>query len=149
MTSSSSLGSTRITLQFDLSRDINGAARDVQAAINAARSLLPTGLPSNPSYHKANPSDAPIMILSMTSDTLDQGQMYDSASTVLAQAIAQVDGVGQVDVGGSSLPAVRVELNPTALNRYGIASSANFCPCRRTRWSSAAWPSAMPTRAIR
>jgi multidrug efflux pump len=124
MTSSSSLGSTRITLQFDLSRDINGAARDVQAAINAARSLLPTGLPSNPSYHKANPSDAPIMILSMTSDTLDQGQMYDSASTVLAQAIAQVDGVGQVDVGGSSLPAVRVELNPTALNRYGIASSA-------------------------
>jgi multidrug efflux pump len=124
MTSSSSLGSTRITLQFDLSRNIDGAARDVQAAINAARSLLPTGLPSNPTYHKANPSDAPVMILSMTSDTLDQGQMYDSASTVLAQAIAQVDGVGQVDVGGSSLPAVRVELNPTALNRYGIATSA-------------------------
>ncbi|HTZ21046.1 MAG TPA: efflux RND transporter permease subunit, partial [Opitutaceae bacterium] len=124
MTSQSSLGSTRITLQFDLSRDINGAARDVQAAINAARSLLPTGLPSNPTYRKANPSDAPIMILSMTSDTLDQGQMYDFASTVLAQAIAQVDGVGQVDVGGSSLPAVRVELNPTALNRYGIATSA-------------------------
>jgi multidrug efflux pump len=124
MTSSSSLGSTRITLQFDLNRDINGAARDVQAAINAARSLLPSGLPSNPTYRKANPSDMPVIILSMTSDTLDQGQMYDSASTVLAQAIAQVDGVGQVDVGGSSLPAVRVELNPTALNRYGIATSA-------------------------
>jgi multidrug efflux pump len=124
MTSSSSLGSTRITLQFDLSRNIDGAARDVQAAINAARSLLPTGLPSNPSYRKANPADAPVMILSLTSDTLDQGQMYDSASTVLAQAIAQIDGVGQVDVGGSSLPAVRVELNPTALNRYGIATSA-------------------------
>jgi multidrug efflux pump len=124
MTSSSSLGSTRITLQFDMSRNIDGAARDVQAAINAARSLLPTGLPSNPTYRKANPSDAPVIILSMTSDTLDQGQMYDSASTVLAQAIAQVDGVGQVDVGGSSLPAVRVELNPTALNRYGIGSAA-------------------------
>jgi multidrug efflux pump len=124
MTSSSSLGSTRITLQFDLSRNIDGAARDVQAAINAARSLLPTGLPSNPTYRKANPADAPVMILSLTSDTLDQGQMYDSASTVLAQAIAQVDGVGQVDVGGSSLPAVRVELNPTALNRYGIGTAA-------------------------
>ena len=124
MTSSSSLGSTNITLQFDLSRDIDGAARDVQAAINAARSLLPTGLPSNPNYHKVNPADAPVMILSMTSDTLDRGQMYDSASTVLAQTLAQVDGVGQVSIGGSSLPAVRVELNPTALNRYGIATSA-------------------------
>jgi multidrug efflux pump len=124
MTSSSSLGSTRITLQFDLSRNINGAARDVQAAINAARSLLPSGLPSNPVYRKANPADMPVLILSMTSDTLDRGQMYDSASTVLAQAIAQVDGVGQVDVGGSSLPAVRVELNPTALNRYGIGTAA-------------------------
>ena len=123
MTSSSSLGSTNITLQFDLSRDINGAARDVQAAINAARSLLPSGLPSNPNYHKANPSDAPVMILSLTSDTLDRGQMYDAASTILAQSLAQVQGVGQVDVGGSSLPAVRVELNPTALNRYGIATS--------------------------
>ena len=124
MTSSSSLGSTNITLQFDLSRNIDGAARDVQAAINAARSLLPTGLPSNPNYRKVNPADAPVMILSLTSDTLDQGQMYDSASTILAQALAQVDGVGQVMVGGSSLPAVRVELNPTALNRYGIATSA-------------------------
>ena len=107
-----------------MSRDINGAARDVQAAINAARSLLPTGLPSNPNYRKVNPADAPVMILSMTSDTLDRGDMYDSASTVLAQTLAQVDGVGQVSIGGSSLPAVRVELNPTALNRYGIATSA-------------------------
>jgi multidrug efflux pump len=124
MSSSSSLGSTNITLQFDLSRNIDGAARDVQAAINAARSLLPTGLPSNPTYRKVNPADAPVMILSMTSATLDQGQMYDSASTILAQTLAQVDGVGQVSIGGSSLPAVRVELNPTALNRYGIATSA-------------------------
>ncbi|HVU18107.1 MAG TPA: multidrug efflux RND transporter permease subunit [Candidatus Didemnitutus sp.] len=124
MTSSSSLGSTRITLQFDLSRNIDGAARDVQAAINAARSLLPTGLPNNPTYRKVNPSDAPVIILSMTSDTLTQGQIYDSASTILAQAISQVDGVGQVDVGGSSLPAVRVELNPDAINHYGIATSA-------------------------
>ncbi|HEY4299842.1 MAG TPA: multidrug efflux RND transporter permease subunit [Candidatus Didemnitutus sp.] len=124
MTSSSSLGSTRITLQFDLDRNIDGAARDVQAAINAARSLLPTGLPNNPTYRKVNPSDSPIIILSLTSDTLTQGQIYDSASTVLAQAISQVDGVGQVDVGGSSLPAVRVELNPDAINHYGIASSA-------------------------
>jgi multidrug efflux pump len=123
MTSSSSLGSTGITLQFDLSRDIDGAARDVQAAINAARGLLPTGLPSNPTYRKVNPADAPVMILSMTSGTLDQGQMYDAASTILAQTLSQVDGVGQVTVGGSSLPAVRVELNPSALNRYGIATA--------------------------
>ena len=124
MTSSSSLGSTGITLQFDLSRNIDGAARDVQAAINAARGLLPTGLPSNPTYRKANPSDAPVLILSLTSATLDQGQMYDAASTILAQALAQVDGVGQVSIGGSSLPAVRVELNPTALNRYGIGTAS-------------------------
>ncbi|NDP43789.1 MAG: multidrug transporter subunit MdtC, partial [Aromatoleum sp.] len=120
MTSSSALGSTRITLQFDLSRDIDGAARDVQAAINAARSLLPTGLPSNPSYRKVNPADAPIMILTLTSDTMTQGQMYDAASTIVAQKLSQVGGVGQVSVGGSSLPAVRVELNPEALNKYGI-----------------------------
>ena len=124
MTSTSSLGSTNITLQFDLSRNIDGAARDVQAAMDAALSLLPTGMPSNPTYRKVNPADAPVLILSMTSDTLDQGQMYDAASTILAQALAQVDGVGQVMVGGSSLPAVRVELNPTALNRYGISTSA-------------------------
>ncbi|GGP20079.1 multidrug efflux RND transporter permease subunit [Silvimonas iriomotensis] len=121
MTSSSSLGSSRITLQFDLDRDINGAARDVQAAINAARSLLPTGMPSNPTYRKVNPADAPIMILALTSKTMSQGQMYDAASTILAQKLSQIDGVGQVDVGGSSLPAVRVELNPTQLNQYGIS----------------------------
>ena len=120
MTSTSSLGSTRITLQFDLSRDIDGAAREVQAAINAARSLLPTGLPNNPTYRKVNPAESPIMILALTSDTLSRGQMYDAASTILAQKLAQVPGIGQVTVGGSSLPAVRVELNPGALNRYGI-----------------------------
>ncbi|HEY4249002.1 MAG TPA: multidrug efflux RND transporter permease subunit [Lacunisphaera sp.] len=123
MTSSSSLGSTRITLQFDLGRDIDGAARDVQAAINAARSLLPTGMPSNPNYHKANPSNAPVLILAMTSKTLNRGQMYDVASNVLQQAISQIKGVGEVSIGGSSLPAVRVELNPDELNRYGIATS--------------------------
>ena len=120
MTSSSSLGSTRITLQFDLDRDIDGAAREVQAAINAARSLLPTGLPNNPTYRKVNPAEAPIMILALTSDTLSRGQMYDAASTILAQKLAQVKGIGQVSVGGSSLPAVRVELNPSALYKYGI-----------------------------
>jgi multidrug efflux pump len=123
MTSASSLGSTRITLQFDLDRNIDGAARDVQAAINAARSLLPTGLPSNPTYRKVNPADPAVMILALTSDTMDRGQMYDVASTILAQSIAQVDGVGQVDIVGSSLPAVRVELNPTALNRAGIGTT--------------------------
>ncbi|MEI7431463.1 MAG: efflux RND transporter permease subunit, partial [Betaproteobacteria bacterium] len=122
ITSSSSLGSTRITLQFDLDRDINGAARDVQAAMNAARNLLPTGMPSNPTYRKVNPADAPIMILSLTSDSMTRGQMYDAASTLLAQKIAQVKGVGQVTVGGSSLPAVRVELNPGALARAGIGA---------------------------
>ncbi len=120
ITSSSSLGSTRVTLQFDLSRDIEGAANDVQAAINAARTLLPTGMPSNPTYRKVNPADAPIMILSMTSETMTQGQMYDAASTILAQKLSQVGGIGQVTVGGSSLPAVRVELNPATLYKYGI-----------------------------
>jgi multidrug efflux pump len=120
MTSGSSLGSTRITLQFDLDRDIDGAARDVQAAINAARSLLPSGLPSNPTYRKVNPADAPIMILGLTSDTMTQGQMYDAASTIIAQKLSQLPGVGQVSVGGSSLPAVRVELEPQSLNKYGI-----------------------------
>jgi len=121
MTSSSSIGSTRITLQFDLSRDIDGAARDVQAAINAARALLPTGMPSNPTYRKVNPADAPVMILSLTSDTLTRGQMYDAASSVLAQKISQVDGVGNVNVGGGALPGVRVEVNLPALNRTGLA----------------------------
>jgi multidrug efflux pump len=120
MTSSSTQGSTRITLQFDLDRDIDGAARDVQAAINASRSQLPTSLRSNPSYRKVNPADAPIMIVALTSKTLTQGQIYDAASTILAQKLSQVQGIGQVTVGGSSLPAVRVELNPTALNQYGI-----------------------------
>lgn len=120
ITSSSTLGSTRVVLQFDLSRDINGAAGDVQAAINAARTLLPSGLPNNPTYRKVNPADAPIMILSLTSETLSRGQMYDAASTILEQKLSQVKGIGQVTVGGSSLPAVRVELNPAALNKYGI-----------------------------
>ena len=120
MTSSSSLGSTRVVLQFDLARDIDGAARDVQAAINAARTLLPSGLPTNPVYRKVNPADAPVMILALTSDTRTQGQMYDAASTILTQTLSQVQGVGQVTVGGSSLPAVRVELNPQALYKYGI-----------------------------
>jgi multidrug efflux pump len=120
ITSSSSLGNTNITLQFDLSRNIDGAAREVQAAIQAARADLPTSLPSNPTYRKVNPSDAPIMILALTSDALTQGQMYDAASTILAQKLSQLGGVGQVTVGGSSLPAVRVELNPTALNRLAI-----------------------------
>src|SRR5438105_1586854 len=120
MTSSSSLGSTRITLQFDLDRDIDGAARDVRAAINAARTLLPSGLPSNPTYRKVNPADAPIMILALTSPTMTQGQMYDAASTIIAQKLSQIEGVGQVQVGGSSLPAVRVELNPMSLQKYGI-----------------------------
>lgn len=124
MTSMSSLGSTRIILQFDLERDINGAARDVQAAINAAQSLLPTGMPSRPTYRKINPSDAPIMILTLTSDTYNQGQLYDFASTQLAQKIAQTEGVGDVSVGGSSLPAVRVELNPGALFNQGVSLDA-------------------------
>ncbi|MFN3067288.1 multidrug efflux RND transporter permease subunit MdtC [Serratia sp. J2] len=124
MTSTSSLGSTRVILQFDLDRDINGAARDVQAAINAAQSLLPTGMPSRPTYRKINPSDAPIMILTLTSDTYNQGQLYDFASTQLAQKIAQTEGVGDVSVGGSSLPAVRVELNPGALFNQGISLDA-------------------------
>ncbi len=121
MTSNSSLGSTRVTVQFDLDRDINGAARDVQAAINASRSLLPSGMPNNPTYRKVNPADAPVMILALTSKTMSQGQMYDAASTILAQKISQIEGVGQVTMGGSSLPAVRVALNPTALNKYGIS----------------------------
>src|SRR5690606_12082370 len=120
MTSSSSSGSARIILQFDLDRDIDGAARDVQAAINAARADLPSTLRSNPTYRKVNPADAPIMIIALTSDTMTQGQIYDAASTILQQKLSQVQGIGQVSVGGSSLPAVRVELNPMALNKYGV-----------------------------
>ncbi len=121
MTSSSSVGSARITLQFGLDRDIDGAARDVQAAINAARADLPTSLRSNPTYRKVNPADAPIMILALTSTTLTRGQIYDAADTVIQEKLSQITGVGEVDVSGSSLPAVRVELNPQALANYGIA----------------------------
>ncbi|MGH7047600.1 MAG: efflux RND transporter permease subunit [Stellaceae bacterium] len=120
MTSSSSVGSARIVLQFNLSRDIDGAARDVEAAINAARADLPTSLRQNPTYRKVNPADAPIAILAMSSDTLTRGQIYDAASTVMQQALSQIDGIGQVVISGSSLPAVRVELNPMALFKYGI-----------------------------
>jgi multidrug efflux pump len=120
MTSSSTVGGVRITLQFGLNRDINGAARDVQAAINAARADLPTSLRSNPTYRKVNPADAPIMILALTSDTMTRGDLYDAASTVLAQKLSQVDGIGEVVVGGSSLPAVRAELIPQALYKYGV-----------------------------
>ncbi len=123
ITSQSSLGSARVTLQFDLNRSIDGAARDVQAAIQAARSELPSSLPNNPTYRKVNPADAPSIILAMTSDVLTQGQIYDAASTVVAQKISQVAGVGQVTVGGGSLPAVRVELNPSTLNKYAISFS--------------------------
>jgi multidrug efflux pump len=120
MTSSSTVGSTRITLQFGLNRDINGAARDVQAAINAARADLPTSLRSNPTYRKVNPADAPILILTLTSDTMTRGDLYDAASTVLAQKLSQVEGIGEVVVGGSSLPAVRVDLIPQTIYKYGI-----------------------------
>src|SRR6201993_2273543 len=118
MTSSSSLGSTSVTLQFDLNRNIDAAARDVQAAINAARGYLPINLPNNPTYRKVNPADSPIFMLALTSDVLTRGQMYDAASTIMAQKLSQISGVGQVIVGGSSLPSVRVELVPTALNKY-------------------------------
>ncbi len=120
MTSSNSIGSTDITIQFDLTRNIDGAARDVQAAINAARSYLPINLPSNPSYRKVNPADSPVMILGLTSSIYDKGHLYDAASTIMEQKLSQVPGVGQVTVGGSSLPAVRVELNPNQLNSYGL-----------------------------
>jgi multidrug efflux pump len=120
MTSTSGLGSTQITLQFDLSRGIDSAARDVQAAINAASGQLPATLPNNPNYRKVNPADAPIAVMSLTSDVLPPSALYDTASSVIQQELAQVEGVGEVRVGGSSLPAVRVELNPTALNKYGI-----------------------------
>src|SRR4051812_13361531 len=121
LSSNSSQGSTRINVMFDLTKDINVAAREVQAAINASRSLLPSALPGMPQYRKINPSQAPIMILALTSATRTTSEMYDLASTVLAQKVAQVTGVGDVTVGGGSLPAVRVELEPYALMQYGIA----------------------------
>ncbi|HWO01142.1 MAG TPA: multidrug efflux RND transporter permease subunit [Blastocatellia bacterium] len=148
MTSTNYLGATNIVLQFDLNRDINGAARDVQGAINAARGQLPANLPNNPSYRKVNPSDAPVMLMSLTSDTIEISKLYDLASSVLQQKIAQVKGVGQVVVGGSSLPAVRVELNPQAVNKYGVGwnqlrtvlNSANAnSPKGRLENESTAW----------
>jgi|HubBroStandDraft_1064217.scaffolds.fasta_scaffold06323_6 multidrug efflux pump len=120
MTSSSNLGTTSVTLQFDLNRNIDGAARDVQAAINAARSYLPTNLPANPTYRKVNPADSPIMIVGLTSDIYDRGVLYDAASTIMQQRLSQIQGVGQVNVGGSSLPGVRVDVNPTQLSSYGL-----------------------------
>ena len=120
MTSSSSLNSTRITLQFNLDRDINGAARDVEAAINASRVDLPTTLRANPTYRKVNPADQPILILAMTSKTKTPGQIYDSAANIIQQQLSQIGGVGEVDIGGGSLPAVRVDVNPLALAKYGI-----------------------------
>ncbi|WP_282347688.1 efflux RND transporter permease subunit [Pseudomonas sp. PS01301] len=121
MSSRSSQGSTRVILQFDLDRDINGAAREVQAAINASRNLLPSGMRSMPTYKKINPSQAPVMVLSLTSDVLAKGQLYDLASTILSQSLSQVPGVGEVQIGGSSLPAVRIELEPQLLNQYNVS----------------------------
>ena len=118
ITSSSSVGLTRVILQFGLNRSIDGAARDVQAAINAARVDLPSSLRSNPTYRKVNPADAPVLILSLTSDTQTRGQMYDAASTILQPALSQIEGIGQVTIGGAAAPAVRVEINPTTLFKY-------------------------------
>jgi multidrug efflux pump len=120
MTSTSSLGTTAITLQFDLSRNIDGAARDVEAAINAARTYLPANLPANPTYRKVNPADAPIMVIGLTSDIYDRGKLYDEASTIVQQKLSQIQGVGQVTTGGGALPSVRVDVNPTQLNNYGL-----------------------------
>src|ERR1700684_3918901 len=120
MTSSSTQNTSSITLQFDLTRNVDAAAPDVQASINAALTYLPSNLPSRPTYRKVNPADAPIMIIALTSDIYSRGKMYDVASTTLQQKLSQINGVGQVNIGGGSLPAVRVELNPTQLNSYGI-----------------------------
>src|SRR5215813_4005613 len=120
MTSNSSLGNTNVTLQFDLNRNVDAAARDVQAAINAARGYLPANLPQNPSYRKVNSADSPIYMVALASDVLDKGQIYDAASTIIAQKLSQIRGVGQVNIWGSSLPAVRFELNPRALFKYGL-----------------------------
>src|SRR5271167_4756117 len=124
MTSYSSTGTTGVVLQFDLSRDVNGAARDVQAAINAARSQLPANLPSNPGYYKVNPADSPIMIIALTSDTMNVPQLYDACDSILAQKIAQVPGVGQTFCGGSAKPGVRIEANPLQLAHYGVGLEA-------------------------
>src|SRR5216110_3465226 len=124
MTSTSQIGSTSIALQFDLDRNIDAAGRDVQAAINAARSQLPANLPGNPNYRKVNPADAPILILALTSDTITLPQMYDAADSVLSQKLAQVSGVGQAFVGGAARPAVRAEVNPNQLNKLGLGLDA-------------------------
>src|SRR5271154_2625023 len=124
MTSTSQLGSTSIVLQFDLNRNIDAAGRDVQAAINAARSQLPSYLPGNPTYRKANPADAPVLILALTSDLIPRPTMYDQANSILSQKLAQVSGVGQVFVGGGANPAVRVELDPNLLNKTGVGLDA-------------------------
>src|SRR5579863_7641417 len=120
MTSSSSLGQTSITMQFDLNRNIDAAARDVQAAINAARGQLPSNLPQNPNWRKVNPADSPILMIGLTSETMPQGKVYDVAASILQQKLAQMKGVGQVSVGGGALPAVRVDVNPTLLNKFGL-----------------------------
>src|SRR6201991_1747271 len=120
MTSTSTLGSARVNLQFDINRDIDGAARDVQAAINAARADLPSALPANPTHRKFNPADFPILILAMTSKSLSPGQIYDQASNIIQQKLSQISGVGDVELNGASLPAIRIELNPRALFQYGI-----------------------------
>src|SRR6202140_4950233 len=120
MTSTSSLGTSGVTIQFDLSRNIDGAARDVEAAINSARTYLPANLPANPTYRKVNPADSPIMVIGLTSDIYDRSRLYDQASTVIQQKLSQIQGVGQVNVGGGALPSVRVEVNPTQLNSKGL-----------------------------
>src|ERR1700730_6129062 len=120
MTSSSSLGNTSVSIQFDLSRNIDGAARDVEAAINSARTYLPSNLPANPTYKKVNPADAPIMIIGLTSDKYDRSKLYDEASTVIQQKLSQIQGVGEVNVGGGALPSVRIEVDPTRLNSSGL-----------------------------
>ena len=145
MTSESAVGSTRVILQFGLDRDINGAARDVQAAINAARADLPTALRANPTYRKFNPAEAPILILALTSKTLTPGQLYDSAATILQQRLLQVDGIGNVDVGGSSLPAVRVDLDPFAPVRVRDRPWRTSAPRSRRRTPTA--PRARSTKA--
>jgi multidrug efflux pump len=124
MTSSSSLGSTGITIQFDLSRNIDGAARDVEAAINAARTYLPANLPGNPTYRKVNPADSPVMVIGLTSSIYDRGKLYDEASTIVQQKLSQIQGVGQVNTGGGALPSVRVDVNPTQVNQYGLSLSS-------------------------
>src|SRR5579862_9687 len=120
MTSTSSLGTCNVTIQFDLSRNIDGAARDVEAAINSARTYLPANLPTNPTYRKVNPADAPIMLIGLTSDKYGPDKLYDEASTVIQQKLSQIQGVGQVNAGGGALPSVRVEVNPTKLASYGL-----------------------------